>query len=331
MGADGKHLRMQIASEGARCGAVAFGKGEALEALQSSGHRRRRLPARGALVPRRALAAALARRAARRRRRRAAITAAPALPSWRPAPTSCRSLRVPSEGPRVRDARDGGGLALAATLAASGASVCVLVNDLAPRCGEIVGDARRLALRGRRSPCWCPGGSPPGRARRARRSRPRRALAAIEHRAFARLAVAARRVRARRGARAARCTPRRPRRCARCPRPRRCTSPTAPRDLAAARAAAEREAPAPADGGALARGRAGRARSTRARSSRRSTGREPASRRRRPARPAAEAIEVLVELGLAERDGDRLCLATPSGRLGPGGVGDIRTCRGATT
>jgi len=54
---------------------------------------------------------------------------------------------VPSEGPRVRDARDGGGLALAATLAAAGSSVCILVNDLAPRCGEILGtlDASRFA------------------------------------------------------------------------------------------------------------------------------------------------------------------------------------------
>jgi single-stranded-DNA-specific exonuclease len=310
---DGKHLRMQIASEGARCGAVAFGKGESLESLRSSGTvdvvcRLEAHSFRGALSQRLSLVEL----------REVAdggcdhgCGGAPALALGADVvPLATRQ----GEGPRVRDARDGGGLALAASLAASGHTTCVIVNDLAPRCRELV-----AALDGARF-----GGSAPvlvpwrldaparaGRAALAVES----GVAAVEHRAFARLPelhAAFRHVvvlepplHAEEAA-ALRALP---------------TGTTmhlayGARDLVAARAAAEREAPRPLMAALWRAGSAGAEVSPErlvAAANWAAAGLSPPP----TGEAVAEAIDVLVELGLAARDGDRLCLAAPTGRSDP--------------
>ena len=89
------------------------------------------------------------------------------------------------------------------------------------------------------------------------------------------------------------------------------------RDLAAARAAAEREALRPAHGRPLAR-RRGRASRCATDALVAAVDWTAAGIAPPPTGEAvAEAIDALVELGLAERDGDTLCLVSPTGRSDP--------------
>jgi single-stranded-DNA-specific exonuclease len=313
MGAEGKHLRMQITSEGARCGAVAFGRGEALESLQASGAvdvvcRIEAHSFRGALSQRLSLVD---------------LREVPATicshgcgsPPELVVGADVVPLATPTAGgPRVRDARDAGGLALAATLAASGSTTCVLVNDLAPRCCEIAValDASRFAGA---EPVLVPW-------RLAAAEREARAvlaadtgLAVIEHRAFARLAAL-------RGAFTHVVVLEPPLHAEEAAALR--ALPAAAtmhlaygaRDLATARAAAEREAPRPLMAALWRAGDPGarmRADALVAAADWRASGLVPPP----TGEAAAEAIEVLVELGLAERDGDTVCLVSPSGRSDP--------------
>ena len=224
MGAEGKHLRMQITSEGARCGAVAFGRGEALESLQASGAvdvvcRIEAHSFRGALSQRLSLVDL---------REVAATSCGHGCAS--PPELVVGADVVPlatqqAEGPRVRDAREAGGLALAATLAVSGSTTCVLVNDLAPRCCEIAAvlDASRF---GGAEPVLVPWRLAAGSARRVPCSRPirasRRSSIAPSH-GSPRCAAPS----PRSSCSSRRCMRRRRRRCARCRQPPRCISPTA--------------------------------------------------------------------------------------------------------
>jgi single-stranded-DNA-specific exonuclease len=313
MGADGKHLRMQIASEGARCGAVAFGKGEALEDLRASGAvdvvcRLEAHSFRGALSQRLSLVE---------------LRAIPEAGCDHDCATPPRLVRgadvlplapVQGEGPRVRDMRDGGGLALAATLAASGQATCVLVSDLAPRCCEITRalDASRFAGV---EPVLVPWRLGVGEREERAELAAATGLAAIEHRAFARLGelraafthvvVLEPPLHADEAA-ALRALP---------------TTTTlhlayGARDLAAARATAEREAPRPLMAALWRAAQAGariEAEALVATANWAASGLVPPP----TGEAAAEAIEVLIELGLAERDGDVLCLAAQPGRSDP--------------
>ena len=313
MGAEGRHLRMQVTSEGARCGAVAFGRGEALESLRASGAvdvvcRIEAHSFRGALSQRLSLvdlhelaATSCSHGCASAPELVVGADVVPLAP-------------VQAGGPRVRDAREGGGLALAATLAASGSTTCVLVNDLAPRCCELAAalDASRFA-----------GAEPvlvPWRldaAERAARAvlAAESGLALIEHRAFARLAAL-------RGA-FTQVVVLEPPLHAEEAAALRALPPASTmhlaygaRDLAAARAAAEREAPRPLMAAlwrAAEPGARMRADALVAAADWSASGLVPPP----TGEAAAEAIEVLVELGLAERDGDTLSLAAPSGRSDP--------------
>jgi hypothetical protein len=304
---------MQITSEGARCGAVAFGRGDVLESLQASGTvdvvcRIEAHSFRGALSQRLSVVDL---------REVAATSCGHGCAS--PPGLAVGADVVPlatqqNGGPRVRDAREAGGLALAATLALSGSTTCVLVNDLAPRCCEIAAvlDASRF---GGAEPVLVPWRLAAG-AREARAALAAdTGLAVIEHRAFARLAALP-------GAFAQVVVLEPPLHAEEAAALRALPAGTTmhlaygARDLAAARAAAEREAPRPL---MAALWRAG----------------EPGARVRADAlvaaadwgasglaspptgEAAAEALDVLVELGLAERDGDTLCLVPVSGRSDP--------------
>jgi hypothetical protein len=88
------------------------------------------------------------------------------------------------------------------------------------------------------------------------------------------------------------------------------------RDLAAARTAAEREAPRPLMAALWRAGEPGarvRAEALVAAADWGASGLAPPP----TGEAAAEAIDVLVELGLAVRDGDTLCLVSASGRSDP--------------
>jgi single-stranded-DNA-specific exonuclease len=223
---------------------------------------------------------------------------------------------VRGDGPRVRDVRDGGGLALAASLAASGASTCVLVSDLAPRCCEISRalDASRFA------------GSEPvlvpwrlGAAAREERVQLAEAsgIAAIEHRAFARHAAL-------RSAFEHVVVLEPPLHADEAAALRALPSSTTmhlaygQRDLVAARATAEREAPRRLMAALWRAGTPGEAIAAEAlvaAADWAASGLVPPP----TGEAAAEAIEVLVELGLAERDGDGLRLVAPRGKSDPSG------------
>jgi single-stranded-DNA-specific exonuclease len=304
---------MQVTSEGARCGAVAFGRGEALEALKTSGSmdvvcRIEAHSFRGALSQR--LMLVDLREVADSACDHGCATPPLLVQGGDVLPLS----PVQADGPRVRDVRDGGGLALAASLAASGASTCVLVNDLAPRCCEIARalDPSRFAGVAPVLVPWRLGaGERDDRAERAAAS----GVAAVEHRAFARLAglrdafqhvvVLEPPLHADEAA-ALRALP---------------SSTTmhlayGARDLAAARATAEREAPR---GLMAALWRAGSPGEKVAAEALVAAANWTASGLVPPptGEAAAEAIEVLVELGLAEREGDALCLVARSGKSDP--------------
>jgi single-stranded-DNA-specific exonuclease len=315
MGADGKHLRMQITSEGARCGAVAFGRGEALESLQAAGIvdvvcRIEAHSFRGALSQRLSLVELRE------------IAAAGCAHGCASAPELVQGADIvplappQAGGPRVRDAREGGGLALAATLAASGTTTCVLVNDLAPRCCEIAAalDASRFAGA---EPVLVPWRLAPHEREARAVLAADTGVAVIEHRAFARLAGL-------RGAFAQVVVLEPPLHAEEAAALRALPATSTmhlaygARDLVAARAAAEREAPRPLMAALWRAGEPG--------------ARIPADALVAAAdwgasglglpptgEAAAEAIEVLVELGLAERDGDMLFLVAASGRSDPAG------------
>jgi single-stranded-DNA-specific exonuclease len=310
---DGKHLRMLVASEGARCGAVAFGKGESLEALRATGVvdvvcRLETNSFRGALSQRLSLVEL----------RDVATTGCSHGCATAPRLVAGADV-VPlaggqHEGPRVRDARDAGGLALAATLAASGAATCVLVNDLAPRCDELEGALDAARFGGARAVMvpWRLAASQ--RAARAAEACGA-SVAVVEHRAFARLAelqaafshvVVLEPPLHAEEALALRALP---------------ASTTmhlayGASDLAAARAAAEREAPRALMTALWRAGRAGEPVSAQglvASADWAAAGLAPPP----TGEAAAEAIEVLVELGLAVRDGERLRLAAPANKSDP--------------
>jgi single-stranded-DNA-specific exonuclease len=313
MGADGKHLRMQVSSEGARCGAVAFGRGESLDALRTSGAvdvvcRIEAHSFRGALSQR--LSLVDLRDVPEHRCDHGCATAPEIVRGADVVPLA----PAQGDGPRVRDVRDGAGLARAATLAASGASTCVLVNDLAPRCCQIMRtlDASRFAGREPVLVPWRLGaGEREARAALAAGA----GLAVVEHRAFARLAplraafthvvVLEPPLHAEEAA-ALRALP---------------PSTTmhlayGAHDLTAARAAAEREAPRPLMAALWRAGQAGErvdAGELVAAANWAASGLAPPP----TGESAAEAIEVLVELGLAERDGDALALVATGARSDP--------------
>ena len=315
MGADGKHLRMQISSEGARCGAVAFGRGDSLEALQSSGTvdvvcRIEAHSFRGALSQRLSLVelreVALGPLRSRLRRSR---------PSSCAAPTSCRSRPPRADGPararrarrrRPRARRDAGRRRVVHVHPRE-RSRAALLRDR--------GDARCLPLRGRRARAGALAPAERGSARPAPCSPQTRASPPIEHRAFARLGAL-------REAFAHVVVLEPPLHAEESAALRALPAATTmhlaygPRDLTAARAAAEREAPRPLMAALWRAGEAGAridADALVAAVDWRASGIAPPP----TGEAAAEAIAVLVELGLAERDGDVLCLAAPSGRSDP--------------
>jgi single-stranded-DNA-specific exonuclease len=310
---DGKHLRMQIAGEGARCGAVAFGRGESLDALRSSGVvdvvcRLEAHSFRGALSQRLSLVDL------REVDEHSCDHGCAAAPRLARGADVVPLATVLDEGPRVRDVRESGGLALAATLAASGESLCVVVNDLAPRCSELVAalDATRFA--------GAPAVLVPWRLAASERDE-RAALAAaagvavVEHRAFARLAAL-------RSSFAHVVVLEPPLHAEEAAALRALPSGTTmhlaygARDLAAARAAAEREALRPL---MAALWRAAEAREEIASDALVAAADWGAAGIVPPptGEAAAEAIDALVELGLAERDGELLRLASPTGRSDP--------------
>ena len=310
---EGKHLRMQIAGEGARCGAVAFGRGDALDALRSSGVvdvvcRLEAHSFRGALSQRLSLVDL---RVVADHTCDHGCASAPRLAQGADVVPLATVL---DDGPRVRDVRESGGLALAATLAASGESLCVVVNDLGSRCSELV-----AALDGTRFGGALPVLVPWRLDAEERDARAARAiesgLAVVEHRAFARLAglragfahvvvleppLHAEEAAVLRGL------------------PSRTTMHLAygSRDLAAARAAVEREALRPLMAALWRAAEAGERIASDALVAAvdwTAAGIAPPP----TGEAVAEAIDVLVELGLAERDGDTLCLVSPTGRSDP--------------
>jgi single-stranded-DNA-specific exonuclease len=310
---DGKHLRMLVSSEGARCGAVAFGKGESLEALRATGVvdvvcRLETNSFRGALSQRLSLVEL------RSVSESACDHGCAGLPRLALGADVVPLASVQHDGPRVRDVRDAGGLALAATLAASGVSTCVLVNDLAPRCREL-DDALDATRFGGVRPVMVPWRlDAEARSERALGAAGS-ALAVVEHRAFARLA----------GLRAAFAhvvvlEP--PLHADEALALRALPAATTmhlaygPSDLAAARAAAEREAPRAL---MVALWRAGRSAEPIAAQALagsvdwRAAGIVPPP----TGEAVSEAIDVLVELGLAARDGDALSLAAPTTKADP--------------
>jgi single-stranded-DNA-specific exonuclease len=313
MGADGKHLRMQISSEGARCGAVAFGRGEALDGLRTSGVvdvvcRIEAHSFRGALSQR--LSVVDLRDVPEHRCDHGCAT----LPQLVRGADVVPLAPVQAVAPRVRDMRDGAGLALAATLAASGAPTCVLVNDLAPRCCEITRalDPSRFAGC---APVLVPWRLGAGEREQRAELAATGGIAAVEHRAFARLAAL-------RDAFAHVVVLEPPLHAEEAAALRALPSSTTmhlaygPRDLNAARAAAQREAPRPV---MAALWRAGQA-DVRVDAGRLVAAADWAASGLVPpptGETAGEAIEVLVELGLAERDGDTLALAAHGRKSDP--------------
>jgi single-stranded-DNA-specific exonuclease len=310
---DGKHLRMQIASEGARCGAVAFGKGDALDALRAAGVvdvvcRLEAHSFRGALSQRLSLVDL------REVADHACDHGCAGAPRLARGADVVPLATVLDEGPRVRDVRESGGLALAATLAASGESLCVVVNDLAPRCRELAAalDVTRFA-----------GATPvlvPWRIAADERDdrvlqAVRAGVALVEHRAFARLAGL-------RSAFAHVLVLEPPLHAEESAALRALPSGTTmhlaygARDLAAARAVAEREALRPLMAALWRAGAPGEkiaAGALVAAADWTSAGIVPPP----TGEAAGEAIDALVELGLAERDGEVLRLSAPAGKSDP--------------
>jgi single-stranded-DNA-specific exonuclease len=310
---DGKHLRMLVASEGARCGAVAFGKGESLEALRATGVvdvicRLETNSFRGALSQRLSLVEL------RDVHDDACDHGCAGLPRLAAGADVVPMALARYDGPRVRDARDAGGLALAATLAASGNSTCVLVNDLAPRCREL-GDALDSTRFGGVRPVMLPWRlGAEARAERAGAAR-ESSLAVVEHRAFARLAEL-------HGAFAHVVVLEPPLHADEALALRALPVATTMHlaygqsDLTAARAAAEREAPRALMVALWKAGRAGEPTAAQALASAvdwSAAGLVPPP----TGEAVAEAIDVLVELGLATRDGDVLRLAAPATKADP--------------
>ncbi len=282
MGADGKHLRMQISSEGARCGAVAFGRGEALEALQASGAvdvvcRIEAHSFRGALSQRLSLVEL---------RDVAPLTcdhgcaSAPGLVVG--ADVVPLAAPVSAEGPRVRDARDAGGLALAASLAATGR--VHLRARQRPRAALLRDrrNARRVALRRARAGARAVearrgGARAARRARDARRAGGGRAPRVRAARRAATLVHARRRARAAGARRGGRCAARPARLVDDAPRLRRARPGRGTRRR-------RTRGPASRDGGALARIASRAPASIHTRWSPPRTGPRADSRLRRPAR-----------------------------------------------
>jgi single-stranded-DNA-specific exonuclease len=310
---DGKHLRMLIASEGARCGAVAFGRGESLETLRATGTvdvvcRLETNSFRGALSQRLSLVEL------RDLPESACDHGCAGAPQLALGADVVPLATVRHAGPRVRDARASGGLALAASLASSGAATCVLVNDLAPRCAELTRalDATRF---GGAEPVLVPWRLAPGlrdeRALLAAGS----SLAVVEHRAFARMAEL-------HGAFAHVVVLEPPLHAHEAQALRALPPETTMHlaygasDLTAARAAAEREAPRALMAALWRAGRTGEPITAQALAQAadwKAAGLVPPP----TGEAVAEAIEVLLELGLVERDGERLRLGSPAGRSDP--------------
>jgi single-stranded-DNA-specific exonuclease len=310
---DGKHLRFLVSSEGARCGAVAFGKGDALEQLRASGAvdvvcRLETNSFRGALSQRLSLVEL------RALEHGACDHGCAGPPALAGGAEIVPLARADGAGPRVHDARDGAGGALAAALAASGLSTCVLVNDLAPRCHELEQslDAGRF---GGARPVFVPWrlGARERTVRAALAAESR--LAVVEHRAFARLAELhgafdhvvvlepplhadeARVLRA-------------------LPATASLHLAYGAADLAAARAAAGREAPRALMAALWRAGRPGELVAPQqlvARADWSAAGVVPPP----TGEAAAEAIEVLVELGLAQHEGAALRLVAPANKADP--------------
>ncbi len=311
---EGKHLRMQIAGEGARCGAVAFGRGDALDALRSSGVvdvvcRLEAHSFRGALSQRLSLvdlrvvadhscdhgcaSSATARTGSRRgAARHGARRGAP------------RARRARVGRPRAcGDARRLGRVALRRRQRSR------LSLQRARR------GARRDAVRRERLRCSCRGASTPRSVMRAQRVRSSRdspssstepsrgspgLRAAFDHVVVLEPPLHAEEAAVLRGL------------------PSRTTMHLAygSRDLAAARAAVEREALRPLMAALWRAAEAGEPVATEALVAAvdwTAAGIAPPP----TGEAVAEAIDALVELGLAERDGDTLCLVSPTGRSDP--------------